>query len=90
MGGDYQLKKTLPYVYTMAAGDLQAWQSMFIKQLHGFQSWINSYKMSVLFPELKRDLRQSHIEIRGEVLKIIRNELNALAPSSSDLPRALS
>ena len=63
----------------MAAG-LHDWQSMFIKQLHGFQNWINSYKMSVLFPELKRDLRQSHIEIRGDVLKIIRNELNALGP----------
>ena len=63
----------------MAAG-LHDWQLMFIKQLYGFQSWINSYKMSVLFPELKRDLRQSHIEIRGGVLKIIRNELNALGP----------
>ena len=36
--------------------------------------------MSVDFPELKRDLRQSHIEIRGDVLQIIRNELNALGP----------
>ena len=36
--------------------------------------------MSVLFPELKRDLHQSHIEIRGDVLKSIRNELNALGP----------
>ena len=36
--------------------------------------------MSVLFPELKKDLRQSHIEIRGDVLKIIRNELSALGP----------
>ena len=51
---------------------------MFIKQPHGFQRWLNSYKMSVNFPELKRDLRQSHMEIRGDVLEIIRNELNDL------------
>ena len=51
-----------------------------MKQRHGFQNWLNSYKMSVPFPDLKRDLRQSHSEIRGEVLRIIRNELNALGP----------
>ena len=62
------------------AADLHDWQSNFVKQLHGFQSWINSYKMSVPFPELKRDLRQSHIEIRGGVLRVIRNGLNALGP----------
>ena len=63
----------------MAAG-LHDWQSNFVKQRHGFQNWLNSYEMSVPFPELKRDLPQSHIEIRGEVLRIIRDELNALGP----------
>ena len=62
------------------AADLHEWQSVFVTQRHGFQGWINSYKMSVPFPELKRDLHQSHIEIRGDVLRIIRNELNALGP----------
>ena len=36
--------------------------------------------MDGLFPELKRDLRQFHREIRGEVLRVIRNELNLLGP----------
>ena len=67
------------------AADLHDWQSNFVKQLHGFQSWINSYKMSVPFPEIKRDLRQSHMEIRGDVLRIIRNELNALGSVKSRL-----
>ena len=73
----------------MDAGDLRAWQSMFIKQPHGFQRWLNSYKISVHFPELKRDLRQSHMEIRGDVLEIIRNELNALSPIKFSSPCVL-
>ena len=36
--------------------------------------------MNVLFPELIRNLRQFYREIRGEVLRIIRNELIALGP----------
>ena len=36
--------------------------------------------MTVYFPELKRDLRHSHMEIRGAVLEIIRKELNDLGP----------
>ena len=62
------------------AADLHDWQSNFVKQRHGFQNWLNSYKTDVLLPELHRDLRQYHREIRGEVLRIIRIELNALGP----------
>ena len=36
--------------------------------------------MDVNFPELHRDLRQFHRKIRGEVLRVIRNELHALGP----------
>ena len=64
----------------MEFGDLRLWQSDFIKQPHGFQKWLNSNKMTVFFPELKRDLRHAHMEIRGEVLEIIRNELNDPGP----------
>ena len=62
------------------AADLNDWQESFVKQRHGFQNWLQSYKMDVNFPELHRDLRQFHRKIRGEVLRVIRNELHALGP----------
>ena len=64
----------------MDFGGMRLWQSDFIKQPHGFQRWLNSYKMDVYFPELKRDLRHAHAEIRGDVLGIICKELNDLGP----------
>ena len=60
------------------AADLNDWQESFVKQRHGFQNWLHSYKMDVNFLELYRDLRQFHRKIRGEVLRVIRNELHAL------------
>ena len=64
----------------MHFGGSRIWQADFIKQPHGFQRWLNSYKMNVPFHELKRDLRHAHMEIRGDVLEIIRKELNDLGP----------
>ena len=62
------------------AADLNDWQELFVKQRHGFQNWLHSYKMDVNFPEINRDLRQFHRKIRGEVLRVIQNELHALGP----------
>ena len=56
------------------------WQEPFIKQGHGFQTWLHSYRMDVNFPELNQDLRLFHKEIRGEVLRVIHNESEALGP----------
>ena len=41
---------------------------------------LTAIKWTYFFAELYRDLRQYHREIRGEILRIIRNELNALGP----------
>ena len=55
-------------------------QESFAKQGHGLQNWLRSYKMEIYFPELYQDLRQFHRRIRGEVLRVIQNESNALGP----------
>ena len=55
-------------------------QESFVKQGHGFQNWLCSYKMEMHFPELHKDFRIFHNQIRGEVLEVIRNESEALGP----------
>ena len=70
-----------PWAYIMATG-LNKWQEAFIKQSHGFQNWLYSYKMDVNFPELHPDLRLFHKKIRGEVLRIIQRLLDPLSTNS--------
>ena len=72
-------EETPPWSYIMATG-INEWQDAFIKQRHGFQNWLNSYKMEVHFPELHQDLRQFHEGLRGEVLQVIHNESEAFGP----------
>ena len=55
-------------------------QEAFIKQGHGFQNWLHSYRMDVHFPELHQELRLFHKNIRGEALRVIHNESEALGP----------
>ena len=63
----------------MATG-INEWQEAFIKQNHGFQNWLHRYILEVHFPDLYQDLRLFHKKMRGEVLRVIHNESEALRP----------
>ena len=52
----------------------------FIKQNHGFQNWLVSYKMQVPFYIYKRDLLLFHNEIEDELIRVIRQESDPPGP----------
>ena len=56
------------------------WAALFIKQKHGFWNWLASYKMQIPFFILKQDLILFHNEIEDELIRVIRQESDALGP----------
>ena len=65
-------------MYTAVAMD--EWAAPFIKQYPGFQNWLVSYKMQVPFFIFKRDLLLFHNEIEDELIRVVRQESDALGP----------
>lgn len=50
----------------------------FIKQNNSYKGWLNSYKMEIPPFIIRRDLRLFLQEIEGELIRIIRDEAEAL------------